>query len=107
MSGAVADNGAQPERTALSWRRTALALAIASLAIARGFLQWGLVPAVLLGLVGCLAAGLIASRGRRRHQHRGPFHGGWRHPPTCAQAALIASALVVGLCAIELALLLA
>jgi putative membrane protein len=58
--------GVQPERTALAWRRTALAVAVGSLAAGR-LLEPVLGPgAWVLTLVGVPAAGGIAAAGARR-----------------------------------------
>ena len=59
------DAGLQPERTALAWRRTALALTAAALVAVRilpeVFGAWAVVPA-LLGLVAAVATLVLAHR---------------------------------------------
>lgn len=55
MSEAVFDEGLQPERTLLAWRRTCLSFAIASILLARYALERFGFLAVILGLA---AAGL-------------------------------------------------
>lgn len=67
------DQGLQPERTELAWRRTALAIAIGSLVSMRvlpvmlGFAGW-----IALGVVGLVASALlwIAARSRYRAVYR-------------------------------------
>lgn len=65
------DAGLQPERTALAWRRTALAAAVASLAALRILPEvlglWSLVPAALGAGVSFVA--LIVSQRRYRRIH--------------------------------------
>ena len=67
-----ADPGLQPERVALSWQRTALAIAVGALIYARIVFQtigyWAFVPMVA-GLVLALYLG-AGSRVRYRRQHR-------------------------------------
>jgi uncharacterized membrane protein YidH (DUF202 family) len=60
------DIGAQPERTALAWRRTALALVVGSVVAARLTAPVLGVLAVAMGVVGAgLAAAVWGSAGRR------------------------------------------
>lgn len=76
------DPGLQPERTALAWRRTGLALLTGSLVAAR-ILPETLGPgAALLGLVGVAAASalLYAIHRRYRHHHRHLLSAGDRAP---------------------------
>ena len=65
------DAGLQPERTALAWRRTALAVAAASLAALRVLPQvlgsWALLPAALGAGVSFVALVLTHRRYRRIH----------------------------------------
>lgn len=65
------DAGLQPERTALAWRRTALAVAVASLAGLRVLPEllgsWALIPAALVAGVSFVALLLTHRRYRRIH----------------------------------------
>lgn len=65
----VFDPGLQPERSALAWQRTALAVAVGALVLARilapSFGMFALGPA----LVGLAVAGYIATRAKRRYYH--------------------------------------
>ncbi|WP_144673367.1 DUF202 domain-containing protein [Arthrobacter sp. U41] len=65
------DAGLQPERTALAWRRMALAVAVGSLAALRILPEvlglWALVPAALGAAVSLVA--LIVSQRRYRRIH--------------------------------------
>ena len=65
------DAGLQPERTALAWRRTALAVAVASLAALRILPEvlglWALIPAALCAGVSFVALLLTHRRYRRIH----------------------------------------
>lgn len=97
------DAGLQPERTALAWRRTALAIAVGSLAGARVlshvFGAWALLPA---GLGLALAVGIMVVVHRRHLEvHRRlttsatdriPLHGGGL-PAVVALAVLVAGVL--------------
>ncbi|MFJ4345483.1 DUF202 domain-containing protein [Pseudomonas sp. NPDC089401] len=105
MPEATADDGLQPERTLLAWRRTIMAMVVCSCF----FLRWvphhrwlAVAPAVLC----LLAAGLAWLRLRRRYL---------RHV-TGLQAETVASSIsvnlwlalcVTALCAVELAAILA
>jgi uncharacterized membrane protein YidH (DUF202 family) len=95
MTGnALFDPGLQPERTALAWRRTALALAVGSLIALR------LLPPVLglwslaAGLLGTAFAGVIwVLAGRRARRMREAL----RHPsaPLPGASLLLLVAVVV------------
>jgi putative membrane protein len=65
------DGGLWPERTALAWRRTALAVAVGSLAALRLLPEilgsWALIPAALGAGVSFVALGLTHRRYRRAH----------------------------------------
>lgn len=66
MSGAP-DDGLQPERTTLSWRRTTLAIAAASIAIARNLVILGHeVSAVAVTVAGAMY--VVLTRFRERLQ---------------------------------------
>ncbi|MEV8220141.1 DUF202 domain-containing protein [Microbacterium sp. NPDC077391] len=63
------DAGLQLERTSLSWRRTALSLAVGSLVSLRLLPLWlGGAQWVLPGMAGLLAASLLWRVSRRRHR---------------------------------------
>uniref|UniRef100_UPI0028ACE5F0 DUF202 domain-containing protein n=1 Tax=Microbacterium sp. TaxID=51671 RepID=UPI0028ACE5F0 len=63
------DAGLQLERTSLSWRRTALSIAVGSLVSLRLLPLWlGGVQWVLPGMAGLLGASLLWGVSRRRHQ---------------------------------------
>lgn len=94
--------GAQPERTALAWRRTALAVAAGSLVAARVLEPWAGPPVWLLALAGLAAAVGVAWSGARRarvwalavddtHPDRGEPGA-----PTPGGAPLAVTAAVVG-----------
>lgn len=65
------DAGLQPERTALAWRRTALAVAVGSLAALRILPEvlgpWALIPTALGAAVSLVA--LVATQRRYRRMH--------------------------------------
>jgi hypothetical protein len=62
------DAGQQLERTSLSWRRTALSLAVGSLVSLRLLPVWLGSPVwVVPGIVGLLAASVLWAVSRRRH----------------------------------------
>jgi len=63
------DAGLQLERTSLSWRRTALSLAIGSLVSLRLLPHWlGGAEWVIPGMIGLAVAVVLWSVSRRRHQ---------------------------------------
>lgn len=98
----AADPGLQPERTALAWRRTLLALAVAALVSVR------VLPPVLggwtaaTGLAGVLVAGVLWAAAARRSRRsaaafphdRGAMPGG---ALLAATALLTAGGAVLGL----------
>lgn len=104
----VFDVGLQPERTALAWRRTGLALGVAALGALRvlpaTFGPWGFVPAVA-GLLGAVAVVGAAHR-RYRAAHTTLVSDGDRAPLPSGTLPLITAALVVlgGLATLGLAL---
>lgn len=109
MTG-IFDPGLQPERTALAWRRTGLAL-LAGSAVATRILPELLGPwSALIGLSGITAAGLLLGMIHRRyHRHHGrllaegdrsPIAGGRLIAATAAfttAAALVSIAIVTAL----------
>jgi putative membrane protein len=105
----VFDVGLQAERTALAWRRTALAMAVAAVGGGRlaapvlGFL------AVLLGAVGLVQAALVAYAAGRRYRavHRSLCVGGDLRAVRLVVvpiAAMACSGVVVGLLAVAFVL---
>jgi hypothetical protein len=63
------DAGLQLERTSLSWRRTALSVAVGSLVSLRLLPAWlGGAEWVIPGMVGLLLAGALWIGSRRRHE---------------------------------------
>ncbi len=90
MNARAAPPGAQRERTALAWRRTALAFAGNGILLARSPQSW-----IVIGsfVVMALAAGLAATSGmtfRSRETH------GWLAGRKRRAAVLVALAAVVG-----------
>jgi uncharacterized membrane protein YidH (DUF202 family) len=64
------DDGRQPERTALSWNRTALAVAVNAALVLRAAFVGGLHPELLgLALMLLVAAGATVLLGHRRQRH--------------------------------------
>lgn len=105
------DPGLQPERTALAWRRTGLALLVGSLVAAR-VLPETLGPwAALLGLAGVVAAAVLmcAIHLRYRRHHHGLLTHGDTAP--VAEGALIAATasfvFVAGLVSIAVVVIIA
>ena len=64
------DPGLQPERTLLSWRRTCLALAVASLVSVRFAAEILGVAAIAFGVVGLVIAAYVAAGHRYRRAHQ-------------------------------------
>jgi uncharacterized membrane protein YidH (DUF202 family) len=100
----VFDPGLQPERTALAWRRTGLALLAGSLGAARILPETLGAWAAILGLVGVLAATALLyavhRRYRRHHERlaadgdRSPIAGGRL---IAATAGFVLTAAIVSL----------
>lgn len=98
------DEGLQLERTALAWRRTGLALAVASAAAGRLLLDVLGLAAVPLGLLGAAAAAAVMLAAQRRYTraHRALLreNGGARWPYGGVVPALtVAVTLLLGLAA--------
>ncbi|MGW9628322.1 DUF202 domain-containing protein [Microbacterium sp. NPDC055521] len=87
------DAGLQLERTSLSWRRTALSLAVGSLISLRVLPLWlGGVQWVVPGMVGLLGASLLWRVSRRRHHAFMDDVGQGRAPRASGAGALLALA---------------
>ncbi|MGX1792625.1 DUF202 domain-containing protein [Microbacterium sp. NPDC055312] len=85
------DAGLQLERTSLSWRRTALSLAVGSLISLRVLPLWlGGVQWVIPGMIGLLAASLLWRVSRRRHHAFMDDVGRGRAPRVAGAGALVA-----------------
>jgi hypothetical protein len=103
MSGSVGrdrvwDAGLQPERTALSWRRTGLALLGGSLLLARALAEVSLSVGLTVGAAGVVAAIaiLISVERRYRSHHRRLTSGaGERVPLAGGGLPLIAATTTV------------
>ena len=92
------DAGLQLERTSLSWRRTALSLAVGSLVSLRLLPLWlGGVQWVLPGMVGLVAASLLWRVSRRRHRAFMTDVESGRAPRAAGAGALLA--LTIGVAA--------
>lgn len=96
------DPGLQPERTALAWRRTALALTAGSLVALRVLPAvlgaWAMVPAAL-GVA--LSVLVLAAAGRRYRDHHHRLTGAPTdrlHLPDGALLALVATITLAGGC---------
>ncbi|WP_432506092.1 DUF202 domain-containing protein [Kineococcus arenarius] len=105
----VFDTGLQVERTALAWRRTALALVVVSLGAARLLPQQLGAGAVVLGVVGAVAGAsvhVLATRRARRTTARLLAAGDLDHPASSAhlQALTAGACLLLGLGAAALVL---
>ena len=112
MSGAadrVFDAGLQAERTALAWRRTALAMAAAAVGAGRLAAPAIGVLAVVLAALGLVQAGFVSYRAQRRYHavHSSlTTHGDLTavRAGGLPIAALALSGVVVGLLALAFAL---
>lgn len=88
------DPGLQPQRTALAWNRTALALAINALLVLRaGFKSDDQALLALGALVGVAAGAISVAAARRRRQLT---HG--VHAPATALIASATAAVVLAAC---------
>ncbi|MEJ5914538.1 DUF202 domain-containing protein [Pseudokineococcus sp. 1T1Z-3] len=118
MSGAgeVFDPGAQPERTLLAWRRTALALGVGSAAVVRFVTPEVGLLAVVAGVLGVVLCGAAYAATASRYRHVTArlvdgARGGDAAPaappasPGAACAALSVSLLAVGVGALAFVLL--
>lgn len=92
------DPGLQPERTLLAWRRTCLALAVASAVVVR-FAGEAIGPAAaVLGIVGigAAAAGYLRASLRYRHAHEGLTQSGELPIDGLALALVTVTLLLIG-----------
>lgn len=96
MSAAPAprDPGLQPERTALAWQRTGLALAGASVVVARLTFSTVGVLAVVAALFGLAHAAVVFVVQRRLYQARMTGHDDL-HWPTGVHAALLSAQVML------------
>lgn len=91
----VADLGLQPERTAMSWTRTALAM----LVCAATLLRWaGTYPALIVVASAALAAGglVIVALNRRGYRHEADALAHERSEPNTA-AVFLLTAMMLGI----------
>ncbi len=94
------DPGLQPERTALAWQRSALALAGASVIVARLTVSTAGIVALVVALSGLVHAAVIFLVQRRHYRIRSAGRVA-PHWPTAVHAALL-SAQVILLAGLEL-----
>lgn len=101
------DQGLQPERTALAWRRTSLSLTVGALVAARVLPHFWGPPGLLIagaGIIASLAILVLAHRRYRTHHHR-LTSGHFEHrglPDGVLPALLAGAALVAGVIGIAL-----
>ena len=90
-------DGLQLERTALSWRRTVLAVAVAALASVKVLFDPLGYAAIVVGGVGLTLVFLLRALSERRHRltHRRLIAGGSDHTPLPGAAPLALCAAVV------------
>jgi uncharacterized membrane protein YidH (DUF202 family) len=100
MTATPRDPGLQPERTALAWQRSALALAVATIVVGRlTFSTVGLVALLVVALGLGHTAVIFATAHRRYRMRTGAQQGtGW---PTAVHAVLL-SVQVAALGVLEL-----
>jgi uncharacterized membrane protein YidH (DUF202 family) len=93
------DAGLQPERTLLAWRRTCLALAVASAIIVRFASETVGPVAVVLGIAGVMAAagGYIRAATRYRRAHDELTSSGELPIDGLALAAVTSALLLIGI----------
>ena len=91
------DPGLQPERTVLSWGRTAMALFVAALLFLRWLPYYGLWILTLIGVAGAIATGIYATQ-RSRYLARARGITAERfHPDVAAVAWTSGSVLLLGI----------
>ncbi len=94
MSLPPRDPGLQPERTALAWQRTGLALAGASVVVARLTVSTVGVLAFVAALSGLAHAGVLFVAQRRLYRIRSTGQDA-PHWPTAVHAALLSAQVVL------------
>jgi hypothetical protein len=106
-SGRPFDQGLQPERTALAWRRTSLSLTVGALVAARVLPHFWGAPGLLIagaGVIASVAIIVLAHRRYRTHHHR-LTSGHFEHlglPDGALPALLAGTALAAGIIGIAL-----
>ena len=78
------DSGLQPERTALAWGRTMVAMVITSALFLRWFPHYGWFAGVLVGLCLTVALGIYGGQRRRYVVHDVGIRGGRIHADAVA-----------------------
>ena len=89
------DPGLQPERTALAWRRTAVAVLVLALAVLARSVQTRRPVEIALGVVGAtmaaIAAAVVVPRSARRDA-RGPITSAWPRLAAVVSATVVLAA---------------